>query len=239
MQLNKRTLSGLLVIIAVLLVITTGCGGTKTNNGTDTQGSGGAANAPATDTPATEAPKEDGPELLGSDKHPVVTIEMSNDKVIKVELYPEVAPNTVNNFVSLVGKGFYDGVIFHRVIPGFMIQGGDPDGAGTGGPGYSIKGEFTENGFDNKLKHTRGVISMARTNLPDTAGSQFFIMHEDASSLDGKYAAFGKVIEGLDVVDEIVAQERDASDKPLNPLSMKKVTVDTKGMTFEEPKKVE
>lgn len=234
MLLNKRLFAGLLAILAVMLVVTTGCGASKENNVGNTQGSGNNENAAA-----TEPPQEEGPELLGSDKHPVVTIEMSNDKVIKVELYPEVAPNTVNNFISLVQSGFYDGVIFHRVIPGFMIQGGDPEGTGTGGPGYSIAGEFTSNGFENKLKHTRGVISMARTGDPNSAGSQFFIMHEDATSLDEQYASFGKVIEGLDVVDEIVAQERDGSDKPLDPLSMKKVTVDTKGMTFEAPKKTE
>lgn len=166
-------------------------------------------------------------------------MELSNGKVIKIELYPEVAPNTVNNFISLVQQGFYDGLIFHRVIPGFMIQGGDPDGTGGGGPGYSIPGEFSENGFDNKLKHTRGVISMARTNAPDSAGSQIFIMVEDAPSLDNKYASFGAVIEGIEAADEVVAQDRDSGDKPLDPISMTKVTVDTKGMTFDPPVKTE
>lgn len=178
--------------------------------------------------------------LESSDKHPEVTFEISNGKKIVVELYPEVAPNTVNNFVSLVQQGYYDGIIFHRVIPGFMIQGGDPTGTGTGGPGYTIKGEFTANGFENKLKHTRGVISMARTSLSnDTAGSQFFIVQgETATSLDGEYAGFGAVIEGIEVVDEIVAQERDRNDLPLEPLSMTKVTVDTKGLELAEPEKM-
>jgi peptidyl-prolyl cis-trans isomerase B (cyclophilin B) len=189
-------------------------------------------------TPPTEAPVEDGPELLGPDKHPVVTIQLSNDKIIKLELYPEVASNTVNNFISLINKGFYDGVIFHRVIPGFMIQGGDPEGSGMGGPGYSIAGEFSSNGFENKLKHTRGVLSMARTGEPDSAGSQFFIMVADAPSLDNEYASFGKVTEGMDAVDEIVNQTTGANDRPKTPISMKKVTVDTLGMTFEEPTKV-
>ncbi|MBB6734947.1 peptidylprolyl isomerase [Cohnella zeiphila] len=171
-------------------------------------------------------------------KHPVVTIEMDNGKTIKAELYPEVAPNTVNNFISLIKKGFYDGTIFHRIIPGFMIQGGDPDGTGTGGPGYSIPGEFTQNGFKNNLLHTRGVLSMARTNEPDTAGSQFFIVVADAyPSLDGLYATFGKVTEGMDVVDEIVALPRDENDRPNTPPVMKKVTVDTLGVDYPEPKK--
>ena len=158
--------------------------------------------------------------------NPVVTITMEDGGVIKAELYPEIAPNTVNNFISLVKKGFYDGVIFHRVIPGFMIQGGDPDGRGTGGPGYSIKGEFSSNGFKNELKHTVGVLSMARSMMPDSAGSQFFIMHEDAPHLDGQYAAFGKVIEGIEVVDEIAAVATDFRDKPVQPQVMKKVTIE-------------
>lgn len=235
-----------LLLALALFLIAAGCGVDqgKPSNG---QGSGGGGQATVSPSPspspsptvtATEAPAE-GPELLGPEKHPEVTMELSNGKVIKIELYPEVAPNTVNNFISLVQQGFYDGVIFHRVIPGFMIQGGDPDGTGMGGPGYSIPGEFTENGFDNKLKHTRGVISMARTNEPDSAGSQIFIMVEDAPSLDNKYASFGAVIEGIEAADEIVAQDRDSNDKPLAPISMKKVTVDTKGMTFEPPVKSE
>lgn len=167
--------------------------------------------------------------------NPIVTIEMENGDIIKVELYPEVAPNTVNNFISLVKHGFYDGVIFHRVIPGFMIQGGDPNGIGTGGPGYTIKGEFARNGFKNELKHTAGVISMARSMLPNSAGSQFFIMHKDAPHLDGDYAAFGKVIEGMDIVDKIANVPTDSMDKPLNEQKMKRVTVDTQGVEYPEP----
>ncbi len=169
--------------------------------------------------------------------NPIVTIEMENGGVIKAELYPEIAPNTVNNFLSLVKKGFYDGVIFHRVIPGFMIQGGDPQGTGMGGPGYCIKGEFTANRFKNDLRHDRGVLSMARTNMPNTAGSQFFIMHAPAPHLDGQYAAFGKVIEGLDVVDQIAAVRTDRSDKPQQPQVMKRVTADTFGTDYPEPEK--
>lgn len=168
-------------------------------------------------------------------ENPIVTITMNNDKKIVIELEPKVAPNTVANFVSLVEKGFYDGLIFHRVIPGFMIQGGDPAGNGSGGPDYSIKGEFTKNGFENNLKHERGVISMARTNDPNSAGSQFFIMVEETSQLDGDYAAFGKVIEGMETVDEIVAVDRDATDKPLEDQVMKKVEVDTKGFKYPDP----
>ena len=171
--------------------------------------------------------------------NPIVTIEMEDGGVIKAELYPEVAPNTVNNFISLVQKGFYDGVIFHRVIPGFMIQGGDPNGIGIGGPGYSIKGEFTANGFQNDLKHTRGVLSMARTMIPDSAGSQFFIMHEDSPHLDGQYAAFGKVIEGIEVVDKIARTPRNMmNDKPKVDQRMKTVTVETFGVEYPEPEKL-
>ncbi len=170
--------------------------------------------------------------------NPIVTIEMENGGVIKAELYPEIAPNTVNNFISLVSKGFYDGVIFHRVIPGFMIQGGDPLGRGTGGPGYCIRGEFSANGFKNDLKHSAGVLSMARTMAPNSAGSQFFIMHEDAPHLDGQYAAFGKVFEGMDVVDAIANTRRDFNDKPRVEQKMKKVTVDTFGVDYPEPEKV-
>lgn len=170
-------------------------------------------------------------------KNPVVTIEMENSKVIKAELYPEVAPNTVNNFISLVNKGYYDGLTFHRVIYGFMIQGGCPDGTGCGGPGYSIKGEFAINGFDNSLRHTEGVLSMARSMTPDSAGSQFFIMHKAAPHLDGQYAAFGKVVEGMDAVNEIAECDTDYSDKPLDAQVMKKVTVETFGEVYPEPEK--
>lgn len=170
--------------------------------------------------------------------NPIVTIEMENGHVMKAELYPEVAPNTVNNFISLVQKGFYDGLIFHRVIPGFMIQGGDPNGNGVGGPGYSIKGEFTANGFPNNLKHTAGVLSMARTMAPNSAGSQFFIMVDDAPHLDGQYAAFGKLIEGLDVALEIVRTPRDMyNDMPKKPQRIKTATVETFGVEYPQPKK--
>lgn len=182
----------------------------------------------------TEQPEMEGT-TMSNGENPIVTITMQNGGVIKIELYPDIAPNTVNNFISLVQDGFYDGLIFHRVIPGFMIQGGDPEGTGYGGPGYSIAGEFSYNGFDNELAHTRGVISMARSSSPDSAGSQFFIMVEDAPHLDGQYAAFGKVIEGLDVVDEIVSVDTNASDKPYDDQVMQTVTVDTKGVTYPEP----
>ena len=168
-------------------------------------------------------------------KHPIVTIEMEGGGIIKAELYPEIAPNTVRNFVSLVQKGFYDGIIFHRVIPGFMIQGGDPQGIGIGGPGYSIRGEFSGNGFRNDLGHTRGVLSMARAQNPNSAGSQFFIMVDDAPFLDGQYAAFGKVTEGMNEADRIVSSPRDRSDKPYEDQRMKRVTVETFGETYEEP----
>lgn len=167
--------------------------------------------------------------------NPIVTIEMENGDVIKAELYPETAPNTVNNFISLINKGYYNGLIFHRVIPGFVIQGGDPKGTGTGGPGYSIKGEFDSNGVKNPVKHTRGVLSMARTMAPNSAGSQFFIMHEDAPHLDGQYAAFGKVIEGIEAVDNICAVRTDYNDKPRTPQRMKTVTVETFGVDYPEP----
>ncbi|WP_191557016.1 peptidylprolyl isomerase [Metabacillus idriensis] len=172
------------------------------------------------------------------EKNPIVTITMENDKQIKVELYPEIAPNTVANFVSLINDKFYDGLIFHRVIPEFMIQGGDPEGTGTGGPDYAIKGEFSSNGFENPLKHERGVISMARSQAPDSAGSQFFIMVADYPSLDGEYAAFGKVTEGMDVVDEIAGAETNG-EKPVEDQKMKTVTVDTFGEEYGEPEKVE
>ena len=169
--------------------------------------------------------------------NPVVTIEMENGGVMKVELYPETAPNTVANFISLVDKGFYNGTIFHRVIPGFMIQGGDPEGTGMGGPGYRIKGEFTANRFQNDLKHTKGVISMARSGHPDSAGYQFFIMVDDAPHLDGQYASFGKVIEGIEVADQIVSVATNYSDRPLEEQRMRSVTVETFGETYPQPKK--
>ena len=169
--------------------------------------------------------------------NPIVTVEMEDGGEIQIELYAETAPNTVRNFVSLVSKGFYDGTVFHRVIPGFMIQGGDPEGTGMGGPGYCINGEFLMNGFNNELKHTRGVLSMARAMNPNSAGSQFFIMVEDAPHLDGQYASFGRVITGMDVCDRIVSVRTNYTDKPLKPQVMKRVTVETFGENFEEPEK--
>lgn len=168
-------------------------------------------------------------------KNPVVTFKMENGDVMKAELYPEAAPNTVNNFISLVQKGYYDGLIFHRVIRGFMIQGGCPDGTGMGGPGYQIKGEFSQNGFKNDLSHDPGVLSMARAMHPDSAGSQFFIMHEDAPHLDHQYAAFGKVTEGMEIVDAIAKTKTDRSDRPHEPQVMEKVTVDTFGVDYLKP----
>lgn len=173
-----------------------------------------------------------------AEKNPIVTLEVADYEPIKIELYPEIAPNTVNNFIFLVNQGFYNGLTFHRIIKGFMIQGGCPDGNGTGGPDYSIKGEFSGNGFKNDLKHTAGVISMARSMMPDSAGSQFFIMHKDAPHLDGQYAAFGKVIEGLDVVDRIACVDTAYGDMPLTPVVMTKVSVDTFGEDYPEPIKL-
>ena len=170
--------------------------------------------------------------------NPIVTFTMENGDTFKAELYPDVAPQSVNNFVSLIKKGFYDGLIFHRVIPGFMIQGGDPEGTGMGGPGYSIKGEFASNGFRNDLKHTKGVLSMARSMMPDSAGSQFFIMHETSPHLDGEYAAFGKITEGQEVVDAIAVTPTDYSDRPTTPQVMKSVTVETFGVDYPEPEKI-
>ena len=171
-------------------------------------------------------------------QNPIVTFEMENGDIMKAELYPEIAPNTVNNFISLVQKGYYDGLIFHRVIRGFMIQGGCPEGIGTGGPGYHIKGEFTQNRFNNDLKHTEGVLSMARAMHPDSAGSQFFIMHKNSPHLDGAYAAFGKITEGMDVVNKIAAVRTDYRDRPMEKQIMKKVTVETFGVEYPEPETV-
>ena len=173
-----------------------------------------------------------------ANQNPTVTFTMENGDVMVAELYPEIAPNTVNNFISLVKKGFYDGLIFHRVIAGFMIQGGDPEGTGMGGPGYSIKGEFSHNGFENNLKHTKGVLSMARSMHPDSAGSQFFIMHENAPHLDGEYAAFGKLTQGLDVLDKIAVIGTDWNDRPVVPQVLKTVSVDTFGVDYDDPETV-
>lgn len=173
---------------------------------------------------------------MSEKKNPVVTIEMENGDIIKAELYPDIAPNTVNNFISLIQKNYYDGLIFHRVINGFMLQGGCPEGSGMGGPGYTIHGEFSSNGFDNTLKHTPGVLSMARSQMPDSAGSQFFIMHKNSPHLDGAYAAFGKVCEGMDIVDKIAEVPTDWSDRPSIEQKITKMTVDTFGVEYSEPK---
>lgn len=173
-----------------------------------------------------------------AEKNPIVTFEMENGDVIKAELYPEIAPVSVNNFISLIKKGYFDGLIFHRVIKGFMIQGGCPEGSGMGGPGYSIRGEFAQNGFINDLKHTEGVLSMARSMRPNSAGSQFFIMHKNSPHLDGAYAAFGKVTEGMDVVNKIAETKTDYNDRPLEEQKLKKVTVETFGVEYEEPEKL-
>jgi peptidyl-prolyl cis-trans isomerase B (cyclophilin B) len=208
------------VMLAVIYTLT-GCGTQGENGETGKNGTNEAGKASNYSSSVTEKP--------------IVTITMENDEKIVIELDPSVAPNTVANFVSLVKKGFYDGLIFHRVIPDFMIQGGDPEGNGTGGARYTIEGEFSENGFENNLKHKRGVISMARSNDPNSASSQFFIMVKESSQLDGQYAAFGKVIEGMEVVDAIVSVERDNVDKPLKDQKMKSVTVDTRGFDYPDP----
>ncbi|WP_375373939.1 peptidylprolyl isomerase [Paenibacillus sp. S150] len=227
----------LMMMMALLLVIPAGCGNKPANN--NNAGDNGSSSNAASPAPqeSAAAATEGVPSATAS--HPVVTIEIAGGGVIKAELYPEVAPNTVNNFISLIQKGFYDGTIFHRVIPGFMIQGGDPDGTGMGGPGYSIAGEFTGNGFTNNLQHTQGVLSMARSQDMNSGGSQFFIMADAYPSLDGQYAAFGKVTEGQDVVDSIVSLPRDSSDRPEQPPVMEKVTVDTLGVAYPEPEKAQ
>ncbi|VTR26614.1 peptidyl-prolyl cis-trans isomerase B [Actinobacillus pleuropneumoniae] len=241
MMLKRRTrwMPALLVILGLLFVMTA-CG--QNDKETESGAGGGTGSTNGATAPEAEPPKETEVKQNVPDpnaSHPIVTIEMENGKTIKLELYPEVAPNTVNNFISLVEQGFYDGTGFHRVIPGFMIQGGDPDGNGTGGPGYAIAGEFTSNGFQNDLKHTTGVLSMARAQDPNSAGSQFFIMVADAPSLDSQYASFGKVIEGMETAEEIVGLERDQMDKPLEVPVMKKVTVDTLGKDYPDPEKQE
>ena len=241
----------LVMMLCMVLILATGCGNKPsnnsdgtTNNGTNNGTTSGAGGSNAA-SEASPAPQESAPvstEGLPSPtaSHPIVTIEMDNGGIIQAELYPEVAPNTVNNFISLIQKGFYNGTIFHRVIPGFMIQGGDPDGTGMGGPGYGITGEFSGNGFVNNLLHTPGVLSMARSQDPNSAGSQFFIMVAAYPSLDGSYAPFGKVTKGLDdVVNGIVNLPRDANDRPEKPPVMTKVTVDTLGVTYPEPQNVQ
>jgi peptidyl-prolyl cis-trans isomerase B (cyclophilin B) len=216
-SLRKRNLPAVLAVLILLLSLLAGCGaGTETND--------------APQQPAAGGPTDP--------NNPTALIEMENGDKIEIELFPDIAPNTVNNFIALAQQGFYDGLIFHRVIPGFMIQGGDPDGTGAGGPGYSIKGEFANNQFPNELKHERGVLSMARTKNPDSAGSQFFIMAADATHLDGDYAAFGKVYSGFEAVDAIVNAPRGANDRPNEDQVMKKVTIDTKDFTYAEPDKL-
>jgi len=233
---NMRFLKKSIVLFTLIFVMFAGgCGNKEQPKVDDTTKVDQTA-----ETAVVKKPTEKG----ANDKNPMVTIEMEDGSIIKVELYPEIAPNTVRNFVSLVKSGFYDGLIFHRIIPGFMIQGGDPEGTGTGGPGYEISGEFSENGFENSLKHEKGVISMARNGDPyrDSAGSQFFIVAADSAnnlaSLDGKYADFGKVTEGLETVDKIAATETGANDKPTKDQKMKKVTVDTFGVEYGEVEKM-
>lgn len=211
--------------IVAIVVLLAGCGAAKEDTNT------------ASDAEEKKETKEDYSTKVS--ENPIVTITMNNDEKIVIELEPKTAPNTVANFISLIEDGYYDGLIFHRVIPGFMIQGGDPSGNGSGGPGYSIRGEFSKNGFENNLKHERGVISMARTGDPNSAGSQFFIMAEASPHLDGDYAAFGKVLEGMETVDSIISVERDKRDKPLEDQIMKKVEVDTKGFDYPEPEVIE
>ncbi|MEW8993593.1 peptidylprolyl isomerase [Clostridium sp.] len=224
---KKRTI-GALLITAVISLTLIGCSTSNKSNKEET-------NTQSNDNKEIYLSKET--EKKETDKNPVATIEMEDGKVIRLELYPEIAPNTVRNFISLANSKFYDGLIFHRVISGFMIQGGDPEGTGMGGPDYSIYGEFTNNQFENTLLHTKGVISMARSNDKNSAGSQFFIMHGDTPSLDGDYAAFGKVIEGMDVVDSIAQVETGSNDRPKKDVKIKSITVDTFGVTYKEPVK--
>lgn len=221
-----RKLRPVILVFLLLIILTVvGCGPKTQNNTSNTNTTN---SDPQNESTVGTQPQPDS-------KNPIVTITMASGEEIKVELYPNVAPNTVKNFISLVQKGFYNGTTFHRVIPEFMIQGGDPQGNGSGGPGYTIKGEFTKNGFKNTLKHKRGVISMARTNVSNSAGSQFFIMVAAATSLDDNYAAFGKVLSGMETVDKIVNSQSDKVGKPLQSQVMKTVTVDTFGVSFGEP----
>lgn len=224
----------LLVVVSLILFTLTGCG-TPTQNTANSTNANTNTKSDTTANTTAPAPTPTNGSTPSNSKNPIVTITMASGETIKAELYPTVAPNTVKNFISLVQKGFYNGTTFHRVIPQFMIQGGDPSGNGSGGPGYSIKGEFTKNGFKNTLKHERGVLSMARTNAPDSAGSQFFIMVAAAPSLDDQYAAFGKVLSGMETVDKIVNSPKDQNDKPQQNQVMKTVTVDTFGVSYGEP----
>ncbi len=245
----KKTAALILAALMLLFVFSSCAKKPQTGNETEAQSETVPAGVTASEkdpgTDVSAAPGNEREENTVKGENPIVTITMENGGVIKAELYPEIAPNTVNNFISLIKKGFYDGVIFHRVIPGFMIQGGDPNGTGSGGPGYRIFGEFSNNDFENNLKHTRGVLSMARQGNPynpkpyyNTAGSQFFIMTSDSPHLDNDYASFGKVIEGMDVVDAIVSARRDSSDKPYEDQRIKTVTVDTMGVDYPEPETI-
>lgn len=235
---SKKLSLLLALVVAVTGVLMTGCASSQSKESD-------AADNTASSEQTQDESSEDGSEksMAGlpdaSLDHPIVTMTIANYGDLKIELYPEVAPNTVNNFISLANSGYYDGITFHRIINGFMIQGGDPDGTGGGGPGYSIQGEFSDNGFENNLKHTPGVISMARTNNPDSAGSQFFIMHKASPHLDGAYAAFGQVVEGYDYVDQIAQVKTGLGDKPAEPVVMEKVTVELNGYEASEPTKVE
>ena len=236
---TKRIIA-LIAALCLALTVFAACGKKAGTTENETQPAGAVDNGGASEASGSADGQNKDAEQTGSGgNNPVATIEMENGGVIKVELYPDVAPNTVKNFISLANSGFYDGTIFHRVIPGFMIQGGDPSGNGTGGPGYTIPGEFTANGFDNELSHTRGVISMGRKGNQvagfDTAGCQFFICVADCDWLDGQYASFGKVLEGMDVADAVVSAERDGNDKPLTDQVMKSVTVETFGVDYGEP----
>lgn len=237
----RTSLVGLVVLLVFIMV--TGCAQvadadkTKADNAYGSNNTAGSATNEATNE-ATKDNEATNNTSDGEGNNPIVTLEMESGNIVEIELYPEVAPNTVTNFVNLVSSGFYDGLIFHRVIPGFMIQGGDPDGLGTGGPGYSIKGEFSSNGFANDLVHEKGVISMARSQHPDSAGSQFFIMHTEYPSLDGAYAAFGKVIKGIEGIDAIAEVETGAQDRPKENQVIKTMTVETFGVEYGEPVKV-
>lgn len=223
----------MIISLIVLASVLVACGG-GANDQKDEGKEQTTENADKTNEEATEEEQ-----VTPTGDNPIVTMTMENGGEVQMELYPEIAPNTVNNFISLVEDGFYDGLIFHRVIPGFMIQGGDPEGTGTGGPGYAIKGEFSSNDFENNLEHDRGVLSMARSWNPDSAGSQFFIMTDPSPHLDGEYAAFGKVTEGMEVVDEIAASERDNDDKPLEDQVIKSMTVELNGYEAKEPEVLE
>ena len=233
---------------ALLLLAAIGCAKTYANSltgktgeesaaaGTDTTSAAGETEPQQTEPQKTEETNQS--KENSTMQNPIATITMQDGGVMKLELYPDVAPNTVKNFIALANAGFYDGLTFHRIIAGFMIQGGDPNGTGSGGPGYSIKGEFTSNGFKNDLKHKRGVISMARTMIPDSAGSQFFIMHADYPYLDGEYAAFGMLLEGFDVLDAIATVQTNRNDAPLTPVVIDTIRVDTFGVDYGEPEKI-